>query len=130
MRNFLCFCSYFNHESNGYSSSLLLHSGDIVLLCSDGVWDNVFDEEINSVVESVVHMGESGIALASQIARSVAEYAVTNSHDKSSVSPFYSRYNRIRCTASLNVIHRWSHLMAVDAQLLEANRMISLSLPL
>jgi hypothetical protein len=74
-----------------------LQGGDIVLLGSDGVWDNVFDEEINAVCESVVHAGLSGGALAAQIARSVAEYASTNAHDKSSVSPFYARYNRIRC---------------------------------
>jgi protein phosphatase PTC7 len=77
--------------------SLRLQGGDIVLLGSDGVWDNVFDEEINAVCESVVHTGLSGGALAAQIARSVAEYASTNAHDESSVSPFYARYNRIRC---------------------------------
>jgi protein phosphatase PTC7 len=77
--------------------SLRLQGGDIVLLGSDGVWDNVFDEEINAVCESVVHTGLSGGALAAQIARSVAEYASTNAHDKSSVSPFHARYNRIRC---------------------------------
>jgi protein phosphatase PTC7 len=80
--------------------SLRLQGGDIVLLGSDGVWDNVFDEEINAVCESVVHMGLPGPALAAQIARSVAEYASTNAHDKSSVSPFYARYNRIRCASA------------------------------
>jgi len=83
--------------------SLRLQGGDIVLLGSDGVWDNVFDEEINAVCESVVQMGLSGGALAAQIARSVAEYASTNAHDKSSVSPFYARYNRIRCGCSTAV---------------------------
>ena len=73
------------------------------MLGSDGVWDNVFDEEINAVCESVVQMGLSGGALAAQIARSVAEYASTNAHDKSSVSPFYARYNRIRCGCSTAV---------------------------
>jgi hypothetical protein len=41
-------------------------------------------------------MGLSGTALAAQLARSVAEYASANAHDKSSVSPFYARFNRIR----------------------------------
>jgi serine/threonine protein phosphatase PrpC len=71
-----------------------------VLLGSDGVWDNVFDEEINAVCESVIHTGLSGAALAVQLARSVAEYASANAHDKSSVSPFYARYNRIRYASS------------------------------
>ncbi len=82
------------------SHRLRLQGGDIILLGSDGVWDNVFDEEINAVCESVVHTGLSGTALAAQIARSVAEYASTNAHDKSSVSPFYARYNRIRCASA------------------------------
>ena len=66
------------------------------MLGSDGVWDNVFDEEINAVCESVVNTGLSGGALAAEIASSVAKYASSNAHDKSSVSPFYARYNRIR----------------------------------
>ena len=76
--------------------SLRLQGGDIVLLGSDGVWDNVFDEEINAVCESVANTWLSGGALAAEIASSVAKYASSNAHDKSSVSPFYARYNRIR----------------------------------
>ncbi len=102
-----------------------------MLLGSDGVWDNVFDEEINAVCESVVNSGLSGAALAAEIACSVAKYASTNAHDNASVSPFYARYNRIRCALPA-VLHveTSAHVdaAAAGAQRLEANPMTSLLL--
>jgi protein phosphatase PTC7 len=112
--------------------SLRLQGGDIVLLGSDGVWDNVFDEEINAVCESVVNTGLSGGALAAEIARSVANYASNNAHDKSSVSPFYARYNRIRsapAAAARAETPTHVEMIAVDVLHREANRTTSPLLP-
>ena len=100
-----------------------------MLLGSDGLWDNVFDEEINAVCESVVNSGLSGSALAAEIACSVAKYASTNAHDNASVSPFYARYNRIRC-APPAVLHAQMLALvdatAAGARRREANQMTSL----
>ena len=65
-----------------------LKSGDIVLLATDGILDNLFTAEIEEVVNSTFGINESPYKISNQIAKNLSFKALEASRDKTRSCPF------------------------------------------
>jgi len=72
-----------DRPSDGELYTVPLHSGDVVVLGTDGLWDNCFNEEIAKLLKDVCKLP------ALQIANKIATMAFEFSVDKKRQSPFY-----------------------------------------
>eukprot|EP00898_Chlorokybus_atmophyticus_P005587 jgi/Chlat1/6029/Chrsp4S06327 len=66
-----------------------LRLGDTILLATDGLWDNLFDKEVVTIVQENNKLRT--IASAQQTATALAERAAALSRDVKYESPFYQR---------------------------------------
>ncbi|KAK9844187.1 hypothetical protein WJX81_007473 [Elliptochloris bilobata] len=65
-------------------STVEVAAGDVVVAATDGVWDNVFPEELAGVVDSAQRRGDTPAATASTL----AQLALSRSQDQRHMSPF------------------------------------------
>lgn len=66
----------------GNLTGLEIMDGDIIVMATDGLFDNLFDEDILSIVESNIHCHPTTIAQA------IVEFATVKSKDPLYLSPF------------------------------------------
>lgn len=58
-----------------------VHAGDVVVLGTDGLWDNLHDDEIADAVMAGLRRGESPSAIAQRVLAAAIERAVTKNAD-------------------------------------------------
>mmetsp|Transcript_15991 Transcript_15991/g.13970 ORF Transcript_15991/g.13970 Transcript_15991/m.13970 type:complete len:228 (+) Transcript_15991:205-888(+) len=76
-----------NHPYDGVDELHSVKHNDIIIMATDGVWDNVFDNEIEGVISKIA--GESGSLEDPQNAsKEIADIAFEHSKDESFRSPF------------------------------------------
>ena len=74
------------------SFSLLVHEGDIVIAASDGLWDNIFDEEVLEITRSKFKSQNTADLDIQNLTDSLVKRAREIAEDsKFSSSPFQSR---------------------------------------
>ena len=78
-----------HHEGADTVDSAMLHtqpvtSGDIIILGSDGLWDNVSVHEISETVKAMTARGSRPSAIAQQLTKLAFEHAL----DKHAVTPY------------------------------------------
>jgi serine/threonine protein phosphatase PrpC len=65
-----------------------VREGDLLLLATDGVYDNLFEEEILGIVSKLTRNGEKTAASAHNLSQVIAETAFTRSKKVHVKTPF------------------------------------------
>ncbi|OHT07150.1 putative protein phosphatase 2C 1 [Tritrichomonas foetus] len=74
--------------SNGTLDSLLVYSSDIIVCASDGLWDNVYNSDIEQLLYDAYEADLNPKVFTKRAAKKLAEMAYKNSEDKEFDSPF------------------------------------------
>jgi protein phosphatase PTC7 len=67
-------------------ASVRLAVGDIIIVASDGLWDNIFDREVASI--AIRHLQASSTPNPSALVRELASTAYTLSQDRNAFTPY------------------------------------------
>jgi protein phosphatase PTC7 len=75
-----------DHPEDAMLASILVSAGDVIIMGSDGLWDNLFDREIAEV--AVRHKAASSTPNPAAMARELASMAHAQGQNRSAFTPF------------------------------------------
>ncbi|CDS07785.1 hypothetical protein LRAMOSA01734 [Lichtheimia ramosa] len=82
----------FDYPSDAQQFSVKIEEGDVLIVASDGLYDNLFDDEILEEVQACIRDGEQGQSIPQLISESLSQRAKIVSEDiNNPASPFQSR---------------------------------------
>mmetsp|Transcript_23682 Transcript_23682/g.23570 ORF Transcript_23682/g.23570 Transcript_23682/m.23570 type:complete len:150 (-) Transcript_23682:15-464(-) len=76
-----------DHPYKGVDEVHNIKHNDIVIAATDGIWDNVFDDQIISVIKEEVN-NDGNLNDPQKASQKIAKIAFDQSHDKEFESPF------------------------------------------
>lgn len=82
----------FDYPSDAQQFSVKIEEGDVLIVASDGLYDNLFDDEILEEVQACIRDCEQGQSIPQLISESLSQRAKIVSEDiNNPASPFQSR---------------------------------------
>lgn len=73
---------------DGTNEYVVVESGDVVVCASDGLWDNMYQRDIEKILNKVHSYAKEPLAFAKHAAKKLASVAMINGADESFDSPF------------------------------------------
>ncbi len=67
-----------------------IKEGDLIVLATDGLWDNLYESQILTIVRPIVESGSSDL---NQVAKAIGDVCLKYSMDRRWISPFAKRSN-------------------------------------
>ena len=74
------------------SATTRVQAGDVVVLGSDGLWDNLFDDEVAAITQGALRAARTPREMPAAAARAVAHAALEASTDRHKVTPISVRF--------------------------------------